>query len=434
MRILMIVENASKKMGGESSKNVQLFRRLRKKDIDLWMICHARCRDELRTIFPEEVASSRVLFVEDSWIQKLLWQMGKLLPYRVKDLVVGQLIHVFTQIRERKIARQLIVKEGVQLVFQPTPLSAKAISFMYNLGVPVVIGPLCGDLEFPPDFRAMDTLITRITVSLARKASLLLHKLFPGKVNAETIIYSDQAALNALPPGCKGTTVKMLEPAVDTSLWQKRQPRQLQSGEPVRFIYLGRLVDWKGVQYLIKAFQLVTQNTNAFLDIVGDGELRQSLEDVAKAYGINQNVYFHGWRNHDQCVDLLNKSDIFVMPSLRESGGHAVLEAMALGLPVVVTRWGGPAQTVSPDCGILVSPGSQDSFVEGLANAMIQLANSPELRQAMSQAGPQQVKHHYLDWDAKCDRFIEIFQETLARQLQSANNTSRLKTLKPTIS
>ncbi|MDJ0843206.1 glycosyltransferase family 4 protein [Crocosphaera sp.] len=435
IHLLMVVENASTQMGGESSKNIQLFRRLRQKGLDVWMICHARCRDELKELFPEEEALSRILFIEDSWIQKLLWRIGQLLPYRVEDLVVGQLIHIITQIRERQLAKRLIAEQNIQLVFQPTPLSAKAVSFMYNLNVPVVIGPLCGDLEFPPDFRSMDSWIERLTVNLGRRSSLLLHKLFPGKVNAETLIYSDQSALNALPPGYRGRLVKMLEPAVDTSLWQHRQYRQPQAGEPVRCVYLGRLVDWKGVQYLVEAFLSVVKQTNAVLEIVGDGELRGQLEEAAKNYGIEQHVHFHGWQSHDRCVELLNQSDIFIMPSLRESGGHAVLEAMALGLPVVVTRWGGPAQTVSPDCGILVDPDSPGAFVQGLAEAIIHLANSPELRESMARIGPLQVKRQGLDWDDKCDRFIEIFEETLAPQSQKCPlERSRVNILEPKIS
>lgn len=413
IRILMVVENASSKMGGESSKNIQLFRRLRQKGLDLWMVCHARCKDELRQEFPDDEDFFRISFVEDNWIQKLLWKLGIPLPYRIRDLVVGQLIHIGTQIRECQIAKQLIAEKDIQLVFQPTPLSAKAISFMYNLNVPVVIGPLCGNLEFPPAFQAMDTLITRVTVNLARKASLILHRFFPGKINAETLIFSDQLALKALPSGCRGKTVQMLEPAVDVSLWQCKEYATPQPGQPIRFIYLGRLVDWKGVQYLVEGFKQVVQQTNAVLDIVGDGELREQLEASVEAMGLKHHINFYGWQSHPQCVELLNKSDVFVMPSLRESGGHAVLEAMALGLPVIVTQWGGPALTVSPDCGILVKPISQQAFVQGLANAMIHLANSAELRQSMGQEGTKQVKRHYLDWDSKCDRFIEIFEETL---------------------
>lgn len=414
-RILMVVENASLTMGGESSKNIQLFRRLRQKGIDLWMICHARCKDELTAEFPSQDDLSRIVFVEDTWMQKQLWDLRRVLPYRLQDLLIGPLIHIITQMNQRPVAIQLITQKQINLVFQPTPLSAKAISFMYGLGVPVVMGPLCGNLEFPPTFRTMDSGVTRITIGMLRKASLLLHQVFPGKLNAETLIYSDQGALDALPSGYQGNIVQMLEPAVDTSLWASKLYSSRSLDQPVRYIYLGRLVDWKGVQYLVQAFKQVVGQTHAHLDIVGDGDLRDSLETVVKEQGLEQSIHFHGWQTHAQCVEMLTHSDVFVMPSLRESGGHAVLEAMALGLPVIVSQWGGPALTVSPDCGVLVKPDSQEQLVQGLAQAMIRLANSFELRQAMGQEGPKQIKRKQLDWNDKCDRFIEIFEDTLAR-------------------
>jgi glycosyltransferase involved in cell wall biosynthesis len=58
-------------------------------------------------------------------------------------------------------------------------------------------------------------------------------------------------------------------------------------------------------------------------------------------------------------MQILRDSDVFVMPSLRECGGTAILEAMALGKPVVTTDWGGPADYVTPECGLLVSPTSK---------------------------------------------------------------------------
>jgi glycosyltransferase involved in cell wall biosynthesis len=414
LRILMVVENASLKMGGESSKSIELFRRLRQKNINLWLICHARCRNDLKELFPSESDFKHIYFVEDSLLQVLLYRLGKRLQYRIRDLVVGQLIHLITQIRARKIARQIIKEKGIQLIFQPAPLAAKAVSCMHGLEVPLVVGPLCGNLELPLAFKSKDTWYTRGIIKIMRKASLLLHWVFPGKKQADTIIYSDQSALDALPSNCRGNTVQMLEPAVDTRLWHVRDNTH-HADDPVRFIFLGRLCDWKGVEYLVEAFTKVSQNSDIILDIVGDGELREELETRVREKGLSRNVTFHGWKNHTECIELLEKSDVFIMPSLRESGGHAVLEAMALGLPVIVTNWGGPAHTVSPECGFLINPDSKKSFVNGLVEAMTRLLESPELRCDMGDKAVARIHELGLDWDQKCDRFIEIFNETIDR-------------------
>jgi hypothetical protein len=408
-------------MGGESSKNVELFRRLRDKGVDVWLLCHERCKSELESIFQKQDSFSRIVFVEDTWTQRILFRVGKLLPYSVQDLIIGALIHVVTQKGQRKLAREMIDSENINLVFQPSPLAAKSISMMYGLGVPVVIGPLTGGLDFPPSFGFMEPWAARVSIRIARRASSLLHWLFPGKPLADTLIYSDQAALNALPANCRGKTIQMLEPAVDTDLWcpRERANERVNPQGPTRFVFVGRLVDWKGVQYLIEAFERVANSTDAVLEIVGDGVLAQELQATVDERGLRGRIRFHGWRAYRECVELLRDCDVFVMPSLRESGGHAILEAMAVGLPVIATKWGGPAATVSADCGILVKPDSRESFIEGLSNAMLRLARSPELRTSMGQQAPIQLSRLGLDWDAKCERFIDIFHQTLHSWEQS---------------
>jgi glycosyltransferase involved in cell wall biosynthesis len=102
-----------------------------------------------------------------------------------------------------------------------------------------------------------------------------------------------------------------------------------------------------------------------------------------------------------------------VLPSLRECGGTVILEAMAMGLPVIATRWGGPANYVDDSMGIRVAPDTRESFIGGLAEAMIELAESPQLRRQMSEAARRRAGTNYYDWDSKADRMLEIFRQTL---------------------
>jgi glycosyltransferase involved in cell wall biosynthesis len=104
-----------------------------------------------------------------------------------------------------------------------------------------------------------------------------------------------------------------------------------------------------------------------------------------------------------------------VLPSLLECGGAVVLEAMAMGLPVIATNWGGPADYLDSTCGFLIDPTSKEAFVNGLTDAMIKLSLSPELRLSMGRAGLERVQK-YFDWDRKVDRILEIYQETCAEK------------------
>jgi glycosyltransferase involved in cell wall biosynthesis len=116
-------------------------------------------------------------------------------------------------------------------------------------------------------------------------------------------------------------------------------------------------------------------------------------------------------------MTILANSDVFVMPSLRESCGNSVLEAMAMGLPVVVADWGGPGLIVDASCGMKVAPDSPAALVAGLAEAMATLVADPELRQRLGQAGRSRIRSQHFDWDTKIDYLMGVFERVAYARL-----------------
>lgn len=419
MRVVIVAENVSMRMGGEASLPFYYFKLLRERHVDVWMVCHARVREELRSAFPNNEDFQKIRFVEDTGFQALVWRISDWFPYRIKDLIFGQLLHLITQFKARTVVKKMIDELDIQIVFEPSPITPKGLSFMYDMGVPVVIGPLCGGLEFPPAFRYMDSRLAHISISVGRFLSAIAHRLVPGKLQADALIVSCKCTADALPKGYRGKVYEVVESGVDLSLWKLTKRHDTQPSQPVRFVYSGRFVDWKGVQFLVQAFKQVADTTNSVLELIGDGELRQQIEAEVAALNIQNRVNFHGWMKREDSAKIVRDCDVFVMPSLRECGGTALLEAMAMGLPIVTTKWAGPANYMNSACGILVEPTSPSKFIDGLAEGMIRLAQSPELRHQMGEAGTQRVSEHYFDWDSKTDRVIEIFRETLLHSRQT---------------
>jgi glycosyltransferase involved in cell wall biosynthesis len=170
----------------------------------------------------------------------------------------------------------------------------------------------------------------------------------------------------------------------------------------------------------------------AELEIIGDGSERAALEEQARELGLTQSknqspksatqdsegqqealqaVRFAGWLSPLDCAQELQLADALVLPSLLECGGAVVLEAMAMEIPVIATNWGGPAEYLDESCGILIEP-TQESFINDLAAAMLKMAQSPELRQVMGQAGRQRVID-YFDWEVKVDKILAIYREAI---------------------
>ncbi len=95
-------------------------------------------------------------------------------------MFVGQAIHLSTQHRIREIAIELARLGKIEVVLEPAPITPKGLSFTYDVGVPIVIGPLCGGMNFPPAFADFDSFITRSSMVLGRRASQIANRLAPG--------------------------------------------------------------------------------------------------------------------------------------------------------------------------------------------------------------------------------------------------------------
>lgn len=415
IRVAIVAENASTKLGGEAFDPLHYFRVLRSRNIDAHLVVHSRTQAELQALFPEDC--SKMHFVPDTWVHQLLWFFEQRLPRRAGEVTMGLLSHLHTSYIQRGIVRRLVREHHIDVVHEPIPLSPKYPSLMFGVGVPVIIGPLNGGMEFPPAFRSRQNPFEELTVVLGRQLSNFCNRLLPGKLKAQMLLVANERTKRSLPAGVSGTVIELVDNGVDLSVWKPAAPVAKECGALVRFVYVGRLVDWKAVDLLLEAFQPVAAQTDATLEIIGDGKLRQKLEALSQRLGLSERVVFAGWLSQEDCVLKLQQADAMVLPSLLECGGAVVLEAMAMGLPVIATNWGGPADYLDSTCGILIDPTSKEAFVNGLTDAMLKLAHSPQLRLSMGQAGQERVRKHF-DWERKVDQILEIYQSVRASALK----------------
>ena len=404
-RILVVADNTSAMFGGEAILPLHYFRMLRRRGVEAWLITHGRTRSELSQTLGEEV--NRVRFIPDLWLHRALYRLGKPLPQYVRHFSTGYLMRLITQFVARRMARRMIHEQGIDLVHQPTPVAPRESSLMYGLGVPVVMGPMNGAMTYPPAFaKSQEGKVSRALLKLGRWVSGAANRLMPGKIRADVLLVANDRTRQALPKGARGEITELVENGVDLSMW-KFVDRSGHTG-PLRFVFTGRLVKMKGVNFLLDAMKRLTERMPARLDIIGDGPMRAEWEALANSLGLQEHVKFHGWIKQDQCPKFMADADVLVLPSVFECGGAVVLEAMATGLPVIASDWGGPADYLDASCGILVPPRSQEQFVNELADAMRKLAADPELRQRMGLAGRAKVEQNF-DWDRKIDRMVDVY-------------------------
>jgi glycosyltransferase involved in cell wall biosynthesis len=152
-----------------------------------------------------------------------------------------------------------------------------------------------------------------------------------------------------------------------------------------------RLEPVKGIPTLLKAIALVAKkHSSVRLVIAGEGSWRNRLEEEAAQLGVQDKVSFLGWQ--DDVATLLGSWSIFVLPSLDEGFGVAVLEAMASGLPVVASDVGGLRELVQDgQTGFLVPPND----VNQLADKLLFLLDDPDLRMRMGIAARSRAREAF---------------------------------------
>ncbi len=412
--ILIVAENASADFCGEAVLPLHWFRWLRQLGVDVWMIVHERNRAELTRRLGADV--ERVSYVSDRFLQKCANRLGTVLPGRVRAFTTEWVIHLLTQLGQRRLARRLAQEKRIDLVHEPIPVSPLLPSLMYDVGAPVVMGPMNGGMTYPPGFREYEPAIERRFVPFGRALANFANWLIPGKARATALLVANERTRRALPRVHGPQIHQICENGVDLSLWQNPVTEMVQAHEPPRFAYFGRLIKLKCVDLLLHAVSRVTQSGQPLeLWIIGDGPERPRLEALVRELGLEEVVRFHGWVVQDECPELLRQCSAMVLPSICECGGAVVLEAMALGLPVITTNWGGPADYVDESCGILVEPRSREQFVSDLAAAVERLAASPELRQRLGRGGRERVEREF-DWQAKAPALMKIFETILGHK------------------
>ena len=185
------------------------------------------------------------------------------------------------------------------------------------------------------------------------------------------------------------------------------------SAEEPLVISVGRLSPEKAHADLIEAMRLMRdRGTRAHLALVGDGPERERLAQAAAAAGIADRVHLMGQR--PKVAPLLRGADVFALPSLTEGLPNAVLEAMAVGLPVVATTVGGvPELVLDGATGLLVPAADPPALAEALARA---LAMTPDDRRRMGDAGRERVERHF-SFEGQARRLEALYTDVIGRRV-----------------
>lgn len=225
---------------------------------------------------------------------------------------------------------------------------------------------------------------------------------------------SEEVKKEIIAAGFPETRIIKIPNAVETNIFspvttdvklQLRKKLSLPSDKKI-IIYSGRLSEGKGVEILLAAFSRLLRIFPAiYLVILGEGKLRSKLIGLSEKENIVGDVLFGGYK--ENVNEYLQASDLFVNPSLGEGLSNSVLEAMAVGLAVVVTGLESNKEIIKDGVsGIIVEPDNVDSLIEGISDLLL----NPEVCQTLGKNASEKIRK-YFSLNIIADVYSRFFKE-----------------------
>lgn len=321
--------------------------------------------------------------------------------------------YVYFYFKARRWIREALRRgEKFDLIHQINPLALRYPSPACGLGIPYLIGPLAGSLETPAGFQ--DAAKEKIWFRKLRGLDRVRLARDPWLKST----YSGAAAVIGVAPYIRELLVpcapQRFEIMAETGVEElAAAPKTAPGpGEPLRLLFVGRIIRTKGILDGIRAFARCGETVNARLDVVGTGDLLEECKAETEKLGIADRVGFHGRLSREEVFDWYRRSHVFLFPSFREPSGNVVFEAMSQGLPVITSTLGGPGYVVDESCGIPVIPGDPEGYATRLAQAIVEFAAHPERIAALSAGALRRMESLAL-WPRKIEGLLSLYADVV---------------------
>ncbi|MBK6006673.1 glycosyltransferase [Ramlibacter ginsenosidimutans] len=313
--------------------------------------------------------------------------------------------------RARVLARQSRFDYAMHLTFG----SIWMPTFMHLLPIPFIWGPVGGGEGVP--FALIRTLSVKGRASQYLRyfliATIGLNPLLMGVIRRARLILARTDETARLIPDAYSEKVRVvLETSMADDILASTMRTEARSNAPdLRVIYTGRLIPLKNLALGIRAVAMARRHgAGVRLTVVGDGPLRKSLEKLAHDEGIAEFVDFLGNMPQADVLASLRESDAYLFPSLKEGGVWSLMEAMAASLPVVCVDGSGMSVITDETCAIRVVPTSEEAMMQGFVDALLRLAESPQLRIQLGTNGRRRIEEQFR-WEHKRQFMAAVFRD-----------------------
>jgi len=326
---------------------------------------------------------------------------------------VSAIQSLFYPLFEREIWRRFgskIKDHQFDVVHRITPLTPTSASLLAGrcarAGVPFVIGPLNGGVPWPAEYRR-ERHKEKEWLSYVRGFYKLRRSIRQTWKKSSAIIAGSLHTASEIPEHSRDKVFYIPENAINLKIFENCTNKKRY--DRVSLCFIGRLVPYKGADIAIEAAQDLLTSGAADLAIIGDGPMADELKLLAERLGLTSSITFSGWVEHARIAEHVREKSVFLFPSVREFGGGAIIEAMALGLIPVVVDYGGPGEIVTRSTGFKLEIKSRQKLIEDIRNILSDMALGKYNLYDISQRSLERINRLYT-WDKKADQVLELYE------------------------
>jgi colanic acid/amylovoran biosynthesis glycosyltransferase len=220
----------------------------------------------------------------------------------------------------------------------------------------------------------------------------------------------------AIELGCEESKIIVHGSGIDCEKFNFK-PRSINlCDRQIRIVTIGRLIEKKGIEYSIRAaIKILKDYPNIEYNIIGEGYLKSDFQQLINEFGVKDKIHLLGWKNQQEIIEILDKSHIFIAPSVTAINGNqdapvnTLKEAMSMGLPVIGTYHGGIPELIEDGISGFLVP---ERDANEIAKKIIYLIEHPEIWLSMGKAGSSYVQKHY-NMHQLNNELVEIYKRVL---------------------
>jgi len=375
------------------------------------LVTHVRNRVALEAA-SDKPANATIVYIDTEWFARPLYNLARRLFPRSEHgvfLVSSIDFFLFDWLALRHLRKLRNKGTRMALVHVVTPVTFAAPSILHRLGLPLVRGPLNCGLQSPAGFQTQLRDESPWLIAL-RNIPRLLDRLVGSSRNAALLLAATRATRETTPADCQHKVVMMTENGIDLEKFAPSEwPLAPSLQHPLQVLFVGRMIALKGVDMLLRAVAgLSNLEAPIRLTLVGDGPLKQEWQQLASSLGIADKVQFTGALDGQGVRAAMQASHVLCLPSVRESGGAVLLEAMATCRPVIAVAHGGPAELVDQENGCAIPAQHPDQVVRDLQFALADILSSPHRWKERGRRGRERVEQIF-DWGRKITAAEELY-------------------------